>query len=421
MAVARSSVLAGSPHQVGPRAGAGRRRSARATCRTSVASGRLLHELARRPIGPGDVAEIVEEDRHRLEPVAVAVDHGVASEATAAIRRPTSKLEYAIAGNLRDAQGCRRRGVMISPRAWPTALRCRVRWRERRTILTCVRGASPSPAGEPIGPAARPVDGGARIDPDAELVGRPRRRHQQHGPADRHGLDPLQLHPPGLREPGGRGRAGQAGAGPGAGLEAGQRPHLGVHAAPRRDASTTASRSTPTPCSSTSTGCSGRTSTSGASRTCPPAPRSRRSTRSSRAGRRSTTSPCASTPASRAPTLWDFIGREPLVPRAYTIKNGVEALNERPVGTGPWKLVEWKRKDRMRFERYERLLGHAAPGQAAALPGDPRGGRPHRRPAGGPGRAGRGGAARSTPACWRARTRRQGRVQPRRSSPAGSI
>ena len=31
-----------------------------------------------------------------------------------------------------------------------------------------------------------------------------------------------------------------------------------------------------------------------------------------------------------APTLWDFIGREPLVPQAYTIKNGVEALNEKP-------------------------------------------------------------------------------------------
>src|SRR5258705_4666071 len=33
--------------------------------------------------------------------------------------------------------------------------------------------------------------------------------------------------------------------------------------------------------------------------------------------------------------LWDAIGREPMVPRDYTIKNGVDALNERPVGTGP--------------------------------------------------------------------------------------
>jgi peptide/nickel transport system substrate-binding protein len=58
-----------------------------------------------------------------------------------------------------------------------------------------------------------------------------------------------------------------------------------------------------------------------------------------------------------APTLWDFLGREPLVPRAWTIKHGVEALNEKPVGTGPWRLVEWKRKDHMRFERHEGYWG----------------------------------------------------------------
>ena len=58
-----------------------------------------------------------------------------------------------------------------------------------------------------------------------------------------------------------------------------------------------------------------------------------------------------------AANLWDFIGREPLVPRAWTVKNGVEALNERPVGTGPWKLVEWKRKNHMSFERNERYWG----------------------------------------------------------------
>ena len=52
-----------------------------------------------------------------------------------------------------------------------------------------------------------------------------------------------------------------------------------------------------------------------------------------------------------APTLWDALGREPLVPKAWTIKNGVEALNERPVGTGPWKLLEWKRKTSMLLER----------------------------------------------------------------------
>jgi len=58
-----------------------------------------------------------------------------------------------------------------------------------------------------------------------------------------------------------------------------------------------------------------------------------------------------------SPTLWDFIGREPLVPKDYTIKNGVEAVNDRAVGTGPWKLVEWKRKDSMRLERNSAYWG----------------------------------------------------------------
>jgi peptide/nickel transport system substrate-binding protein len=56
-------------------------------------------------------------------------------------------------------------------------------------------------------------------------------------------------------------------------------------------------------------------------------------------------------------TLWDFLGREPLVPRAWTIKHGVEALNDKPVGTGPWKLVAWKRKDSMAFERNDAYWG----------------------------------------------------------------
>jgi peptide/nickel transport system substrate-binding protein len=58
-----------------------------------------------------------------------------------------------------------------------------------------------------------------------------------------------------------------------------------------------------------------------------------------------------------APTLWDALGREPLVPRAWTMKNGVEALNDKPVGTGPWKLVTWKRKDHMLFERNDAYWG----------------------------------------------------------------
>jgi peptide/nickel transport system substrate-binding protein len=58
-----------------------------------------------------------------------------------------------------------------------------------------------------------------------------------------------------------------------------------------------------------------------------------------------------------APTLWDALGREPLVPKAWTIKHGVEALNERPVGTGPWKLVEWRRKTSMTLERNDAYWG----------------------------------------------------------------
>ncbi len=60
-----------------------------------------------------------------------------------------------------------------------------------------------------------------------------------------------------------------------------------------------------------------------------------------------------------APTLWDFIGREPMVPKDYTIKHGVEILNERPVGTGAWKMVEWKHKDHMTFARHETYWGRA--------------------------------------------------------------
>jgi peptide/nickel transport system substrate-binding protein len=62
-----------------------------------------------------------------------------------------------------------------------------------------------------------------------------------------------------------------------------------------------------------------------------------------------------------SPTLWDFIGREPMVPKAWTIKNGVEALNERPLGTGPWRVVDWKRHDHMTFERNEMYWGPRPP------------------------------------------------------------
>ena len=60
-----------------------------------------------------------------------------------------------------------------------------------------------------------------------------------------------------------------------------------------------------------------------------------------------------------APTLWDALGREPLVAKAWTIKHGVDALNERPVGTGAWKLVEWRRKTSMVLERNDAYWGPA--------------------------------------------------------------
>ncbi|MGH7332616.1 MAG: ABC transporter substrate-binding protein [Candidatus Rokuibacteriota bacterium] len=58
-----------------------------------------------------------------------------------------------------------------------------------------------------------------------------------------------------------------------------------------------------------------------------------------------------------SPTLWDFLGREPMVPKAYTIQQGVEVLNDKPIGTGPWKMVEWKRKTHMLFERHDGYWG----------------------------------------------------------------
>src|SRR5207244_11673416 len=66
-----------------------------------------------------------------------------------------------------------------------------------------------------------------------------------------------------------------------------------------------------------------------------------------------------------APTLWDTLGREPLVPKAWTIKNGVDALNDKPVGTGAWKLVEWRRKTSMVLERNDAYWG---PGRKSTGP-----------------------------------------------------
>src|SRR5256885_12247792 len=72
-----------------------------------------------------------------------------------------------------------------------------------------------------------------------------------------------------------------------------------------------------------------------------------------------------------APTLWDALGREPLVPKAWTIKHGVDALNERPVGTGAWKLVEWRRKTSMVLERNDIYWGGAPAGERPRRSGDP--------------------------------------------------
>ena len=58
-----------------------------------------------------------------------------------------------------------------------------------------------------------------------------------------------------------------------------------------------------------------------------------------------------------SPNLWDYIGREPMVPRVYTQKVGVDGLNDKPIGTGAWKMTEWKRKDHMSFEKYDKYWG----------------------------------------------------------------
>ena len=123
--------------------------------------------------------------------------------------------------------------------------------------------------------------------------------------------------------------------------------------------STTARRSTPTPCSSTSTACSGRTSTSGASRTCPPRRFDKTYPFVYALGEGQRPAPCASTPASLRRRSGTSSAASRWCPRTTRSRTASTALNERPVGTGPWKLVEWKRKDSMRFERYDGYWGRA--------------------------------------------------------------
>ena len=112
-----------------------------------------------------------------------------------------------------------------------------------------------------------------------------------------------------------------------------------------------------------------------------------------------------------APTLWDFIGREPLVPKDYTIKNGIDGLNEQARGHGAVAArgVEAQGLDAPRA--LGRLLGDEAPGAAPALSGHPGGRRAPRRAAGRAGRGGRRGA-RARRQRAGARWRHQGGLEP---------
>ena len=67
----------------------------------------------------------------------------------------------------------------------------------------------------------------------------------------------------------------------------------------------------------------------------------------------STTTPCASSPSSRG-RAWSTARRRPnsLIMPAKALKElGPAKLAEKPIGTGPFKFVEWKRDERLVLER----------------------------------------------------------------------
>lgn len=58
-----------------------------------------------------------------------------------------------------------------------------------------------------------------------------------------------------------------------------------------------------------------------------------------------------------APDLVDNLASVPMLPPRYAQEVGDEGLGRRPVGTGPYKFIEWVRDDRIVLERNEQYWG----------------------------------------------------------------
>jgi len=61
-------------------------------------------------------------------------------------------------------------------------------------------------------------------------------------------------------------------------------------------------------------------------------------------------------PAPTAPQWLSFLGSF-MVPKGYMEKVGVDAFREKPVGTGPYKLVEYQLNSRIVLERNDSYWG----------------------------------------------------------------
>ena len=87
------------------------------------------------------------------------------------------------------------------------------------------------------------------------------------------------------------------------------------------------------------------------------------------------------------PLLLERLVFFPIVPKKHIEKIGDEAFGTTaPVGTGPWKFVEWKRDQPIRLEAFDQHWRGQPPFQVPRDPRDPRGG-----PAGGRAENGRRG------------------------------
>jgi len=59
------------------------------------------------------------------------------------------------------------------------------------------------------------------------------------------------------------------------------------------------------------------------------------------------------------PILLAMLPAQQMVPKDYIEKNGSDHFAQHPVGTGPFKFVEWKKGERVVVERYENYYGGA--------------------------------------------------------------